>query len=640
MSERSARRRMRRLSQELSAANLPRVWGRRSFWQIRLRWWVPPLILGALLIGRIAGYRVEPLPILGVALGILGYNLLLSLGVRRLGADLERRSARDRGWAILEVALDYAAMFLLVYYTGGVASPLVFFFLFHIIFAGIQFTAATAYAFAGFSLFGLWLLAFLQLNGLLPNHPLVYRGERLEILAYPGHLLALLVFFSATAITTAMLTTRIVDRLRRRVGELTAASQQVLTLNERLHSLYAMLSAIGRERQAQAVLDLVCRELAAVLEVRVVAVKLLDPDGHSLRFVAASGLSAEFLARQTVPLAESPLNSRAMAGETLVEGDVDTEAAFRHFEELRAQGIRSLAFAPLRVDARVIGVLSAYCDRAQRFTKDDTAFLKLAAELVAVAIENARAHEAAEALLDERSRFLLRVTHNMRSPVAAALSLLAVVREGILGALSPRQDEFLGRIDLRLRNLNQTIGELLTLARGREPQPAGTERRLEPARLAERLRELFAERASAKGLALSIAVAPESPAIAGQEEAISQLLENLVSNAVKYTAAGGSVRVNFEPSPIGELRFAVRDSGIGIPAGEQSKLFGEFFRASNARQLAEEGTGLGLALVKQTVEALGGRLHLASEEGVGTTVVVDLPALAAPESPSAIPPFA
>lgn len=630
MSERSARRRMRRLSQELSAANLPRVWGRRSFWQIRLRWWVPPLILGALLVGRLAGYRVEPMPILGVALGIFGYNLLLSLGVRRLGADLERLAARDRGWAIVEVALDYAAMFLLVYYTGGVASPLVFFFLFHIIFAGIQFTAATAYVFAGLCLLGLWLLAFLQLNGVLPNHPLVFRGERLEILAYPGHLLALLVFFSATAITTAILTTRIVDRLRRRVGELTAASQQVLALNERLHSLTTMLSAIGRERQAQAVLDLVCRELAAVMEVRVVAVKLLEPDGHRLRFVAASGLSAEFLAQQVVPLAESPLNSRVIAGETLVEGNVDTEAAFQHFEELRAQGIRSLAFAPLRVEARVIGVLSAYCDRPQRFTKDDTAFLKLAAELVAVAIENARAHEAAEALLAERSRFILRVTHNMRSPVAAALSLLAVVREGILGALSPRQDEFLQRIDMRLRNLNQAIGELLTLARGREQPAAGTERRLEPARLAERLRELFAERARAKGLELTIAVAPDSPAIAGQEEAISQVLENLVSNAVKYTTAGGSVRVHFQPSPTGELRIEVRDSGIGIPAAEQAKLFSEFFRASNAKQLAEEGTGLGLSLVKQAIEAHGGRLHLASEEGVGTTVVVDLPALAAP----------
>jgi len=364
--------------------------------------------------------------------------------------------------------------------------------------------------------------------------------------------------------------------------------------------------------------------------VRVVAIKLLDPDGRSLRFVAASGLSQDSRERQSVPLADSPLNRRVIAGETLIEGDIDAEAAFQNFAELRAHGIRSLAFAPLRVGPRVIGVLGAYCDRPQRFTKDDTAFLRLAAELVAVALENARAHEAAEALLAESARFLLRVTHNMRSPVAAALSLLAVVREGILGALSPRQEEFLQRIDLRLRNLNQTIGELLTLARGRERAAAGGERRLEPARLGEHLREVFAERAAARALELTFAVEPGSPDLWGHEEAIGQLLENLVSNAIKYTPAGGFVRVRFQPSPIGGLRIEVRDNGIGIPSPEQAKLFSEFFRASNAKQLAEEGTGLGLALVKQAVEAHGGRLHLASEEGVGTTVVVDLPA--APES--------
>jgi len=625
MSERSARRRMRRLSQELSGANLPRVWGRRSFWQIRLRWWVPPLILGVALAARLAGFGFAVGPVLLTAFGILLYNLLLTIGVRRLGVDLERQAARDRGWAIVEVALDYGAMFLLVYFTGGLASPLIFFFLFHIIFAAIQFTASTAYGFAGLSVFGLWLLALLQLKGGLPSHPLLFRGQPLDLLDYPGHLLALLIVFSATAITTAMLTTRIMVRLRRRVGELTEATQQVLALNERFHSLYAMLRAVGSEREPQAVLDLVCRELAAVMEVRVVAVKLLSNDGRRLNFVAAQGLSQEFLAGQVVQLADSPLNRRVIAGETLVEGDIDTEAAFQQYEELRSQGIRSLAFAPLRLESRVIGILSAYCDRPQRFNKDDTAFLSLAAELVAVAIENARAHAAAERLLAERSQFLLRVTHNMRSPLAAALSLLSVVREGILGTLSPRQEEFLNRIDLRLRNLNQTIGELLTLARGRERGEVASAQRLEPARLAARLRELFAERATAKSLELSIAVADGSPAVTGREEAIAQLLENLVSNAVKYTPPGGFVRVSFQPTPIGELRIEVRDSGIGIPAAEQAELFSEFFRASNAKKLAEEGTGLGLTLVKQAVEQHGGRLHLASEEGVGTTVVVDLP---------------
>ncbi len=101
-------------------------------------------------------------------------------------------------------------------------------------------------------------------------------------------------------------------------------------------------------------------------------------------------------------------------------------------------------------------------------------------------------------------------------------------------------------------------------------------------------------------------------------------MENLVSNAIKYTNEGGGVAVTF--SRQGDwLRIEVADDGIGIPAAEQSGLFREFFRASNAKKLAEEGTGLGLLLAKQTAERHGGSLRLASEEGVGTTVVVDLP---------------
>ncbi len=102
-------------------------------------------------------------------------------------------------------------------------------------------------------------------------------------------------------------------------------------------------------------------------------------------------------------------------------------------------------------------------------------------------------------------------------------------------------------------------------------------------------------------------------------------MENLVSNAIKYTPPGGEVGCDSQPASRARCASTVRDTGIGIPEREQEKLFQEFFRASNAKKHSPAGTGLGLALVKQTVERHHGRIRVESAEGRGTTVTIDLP---------------
>jgi signal transduction histidine kinase len=624
MSERSSMKRLRRLGKELGGKTMPRVWGRRSFRQIRLRWWVPPTILVATLSARALGYEFETRPILMIAAGILAYNSLLALNFRRLAVNLEREPKRDRRLVILGVSLDYAAMFLLIHFTGGSASSLNYFFLFHVIFAAIQLRPGTAYLFAGTVITGTWILVYLQISRILPCHCMSFNGQSFCYLDRPGHLIANTLVFSATVAIMAILTSRIMARLRSRVKDLTEASKQVATLNDRFHSLYAMLRAIGTEDSLQPILDIVTRELAEAMKVKVVAVKLLSEDGRTLRFVAAHGLPEDFIEKKIVQLAESPLNREVIEGEVLMHGSIDADDKFQLHAELKELGIRSVAFAPLSLEKQVIGILGAYCYIPMRFDDEDTGFLRLAAELVAVAIESARSYEAVQELLDERSRFMLRVAHNMRAPLGASLSLLEVIRDGTLGPLTDRQSEYLSRVDLRLSNLNQTVGELLTLSRSRDLVRQLPAVDVLPADLAAMAESTFSERARGKGVGLDVEILDELPPVASHGDTLQQLVENLVSNAIKYTGEGGGVAVTF--SRQGEwLRIEVADDGIGIPAAEQAGLFNEFFRASNAKKLAVEGTGLGLLLAKQTAERHGGSLRLASEEGVGTTVVVDLP---------------
>jgi signal transduction histidine kinase len=143
--------------------------------------------------------------------------------------------------------------------------------------------------------------------------------------------------------------------------------------------------------------------------------------------------------------------------------------------------------------------------------------------------------------------------------------------------------------------------------------------------LAGHTERTFREDATKRGLDLRITTDENLPHIESGLNLLEQVMENLVSNAIKYTPEGGSVYVDFSRPEKDRVRIVVRDTGIGIPADEQEKLFRSFFRASNAKKVTTNGTGLGLTLVKQTVERHNGQISVTSEEGQGTTVVVDLP---------------
>jgi signal transduction histidine kinase len=126
-----------------------------------------------------------------------------------------------------------------------------------------------------------------------------------------------------------------------------------------------------------------------------------------------------------------------------------------------------------------------------------------------------------------------------------------------------------------------------------------------------------------KHITLTLATSPV-PLLSGDGARLAQLLDNLVSNAIKFTPAGGRVDVRASASR-GNAFVEVRDTGMGIPAEEQEHIFERFFRTSRATEQAIQGTGLGLAISKAIVHAHGGRITLASSEGEGATFRVTIP---------------
>lgn len=223
-----------------------------------------------------------------------------------------------------------------------------------------------------------------------------------------------------------------------------------------------------------------------------------------------------------------------------------------------------------------------------------------------------------------KSQFMRVVAHEMRSPLAAVTSLLELLdSEEPADTVSQQVHR---RIKARCEAMMDMVDDLLRLAHVRAGGTlSGKPETLDVAEVVSSTCAEFNDEAAAGGIQLVVDVSGASGAtIIAVRRDLRDLVANLVGNAVKYTPVGGEVRVTAARLD-DQAQLLVSDTGIGIPAAEQERLFTEFFRASNARRVAAHSSGLGLSIVKSIVEKLSGQLHFHSEEGHGTTFEVRLP---------------
>jgi PAS domain S-box-containing protein len=209
------------------------------------------------------------------------------------------------------------------------------------------------------------------------------------------------------------------------------------------------------------------------------------------------------------------------------------------------------------------------------------------------------------------------------TPLTSIRGYTELLLDGEAGELTDDQRHFLGVVERNSHRLLRLVGDLLFLAQVEAGKLVLDVGALDLGAAASESVETARPQAEAKGITLTLATGPV-PLIAGDRARIAQLLDNLVSNAIKFTPENGRVDVRVRAVK-NQAVLEVRDSGMGIPVGEQEFLFERFFRTSTATEQAIQGTGLGLAISKAIVEAHSGRITVASEEGSGTTFRVALP---------------
>ncbi|MGC2855363.1 ATP-binding protein [Novispirillum sp. DQ9] len=235
-----------------------------------------------------------------------------------------------------------------------------------------------------------------------------------------------------------------------------------------------------------------------------------------------------------------------------------------------------------------------------------------------------RAKEEAEQAARAKSEFLAVMSHEVRTPLNGILGMAQVLLDS---GLTPGQRDYAETIRQSGKALLSMLNDILDLSKLEAGRLDLAEEPFEPGAVAREVAALLAARAREKGLSLTAEVAADVPArLRGDGQRVRQVLLNLVSNAVKFTHAGG-VRLRVEVREDGRrLRYSVTDTGIGIAEAARAGLFQPFTQADSSISRRFGGTGLGLAICRKLVDLMGGVIDADSTEGQGSTFWVDLPA--------------
>jgi PAS domain S-box-containing protein len=254
-------------------------------------------------------------------------------------------------------------------------------------------------------------------------------------------------------------------------------------------------------------------------------------------------------------------------------------------------------------------------------------------KLVTAAIRDitARKQEAQERnrKMEEASRmkseFLANMSHELRTPLNAIIGFSTLLHTGRAGALSDTQKEYLGDILSSSHHLLQLINDILDLAKIEAGKMEFNAQRVDPAKLANEVKDTLRGLAAEKQIELALNVDPSLSSVTIDPRMLKQVLYNFLSNALKFTLERGSVAVRILPEGPHFFRLEVKDTGIGIKPEDLSRLFVEFQQLDSGTSKKHAGTGLGLALTKRLVEAQGGTVSVESQVGRGSVFSVVLP---------------
>jgi signal transduction histidine kinase len=339
----------------------------------------------------------------------------------------------------------------------------------------------------------------------------------------------------------------------------------------------------------------------------------------------------EFLRNNPTSPGRGTVSGRAvLEGRTVHIPDVLADPEYDYGEGQKVGGYRTLLGVPLMREGAAVGALVLGRDAPRPFTPQQIELVETFADQAVIAIENVRLFDEIqdksrqlEQASQHKSQFLANMSHELRTPLNAILGYTELMADGAYGEPSEKMLGILKRLEANGKHLLGLINDVLDLSKIEAGQLELELSDYSVQDIAQTVRSTLEPLAADKKLVFKVEMASRLPLGRGDGRRLTQVLINLVGNAIKFTDVGEVAIIAEENN--GSFHVSVRDTGPGISAADQAKLFQEFQQADNTITRKKGGTGLGLAISKRIIEMHGGKIWIESQPGHGSTFAFALP---------------
>jgi signal transduction histidine kinase/putative methionine-R-sulfoxide reductase with GAF domain len=464
---------------------------------------------------------------------------------------------------------------------------------------------------------------------------------RAEVRPFTKKEVAMLESFASQAVI-AIENTRLFEEVQARTTELQARSRELQKSLEQQTAISEILRVISSSpTDIQPVLDAVAERAARICEARIA--DIFFAKDQKLHVAATFGELGRLPIGGTVQLDRTTVMGRSIVDKRPVHV-ADLQNAGGEFplgrEYALRFGQRTTLAVPLVREDRALGTILVRRAEVRPFEEHHIALLTTFADQAAIAIENVRLFNEIveksrelEIASQHKSQFVANMSHELRTPLAAMLGYAELLQEGIYDALPEKSLPILTRIRSNGKHLLGLINTVLDISKIEAGQFKQNLGEYALGSIVETVMGATESLAATKKLTFKTEVANGLPYGLGDEQRLTQVLLNLVGNAIKFTDAG-EVRITAGAAN-GRFELSVIDTGPGIPPEERERIFEKFRQVDSSNTRTKGGTGLGLAIAREIVEMHGGRIWVESTLGQGSTFRMELPVRAAADAGAA-----